>query len=404
MAAVPSCDVVVAGGGIVGCATALALTASRPGLKLMLLEKEPRLAAHQTGHNSGVIHAGLYYRPGSLKARNCTAGREALYAFCAEHGIPFQRCGKVVVAVGEDELPALEELERRGRANGLEGLERLDAAGVRAREPHAAAVAGLFVPQTGIVDYARVTAVMGDLLRRQGAEIRLGTRLDAARPSPDGVRLATSAGEVRARILVNCTGLHCDRVARRCGVDPGVRIVPFRGEYYLVRPERRELVRHLIYPVPDPALPFLGVHFTRMIDGSLEAGPNAVLAWKREGYRWHDVSPGDLLDTLAFPGFWRLAGRFWKVGAAEYRRSFSRRAFVASLRRLVPEIGLADVLRGGAGVRAQAVDRDGKLVDDFRIIAAGRMVHVLNAPSPAATASLSIGRVVAGEVGRLLDA
>lgn len=397
-------DVAVTGGGIVGCATALALTEAHPGLKLVLLEKEGRLAAHQTGHNSGVIHAGLYYRPGSLKAQNCTLGREALYAFCAEHAIPHERCGKVVVAVDERELPALDELERRGRANGLDGLTRLDAAQVREREPHAAAVAGLFVPQTGIVDYTRVTEVMGELVRRRGGELRLGTRLHQAQGRADGVRLATSAGEVRARVLVNCTGLHCDRVARRCGVEPGVRIVPFRGEYYLVKPERRDLVRHLIYPVPDPTLPFLGVHFTRMIDGALEAGPNAVLAWKREGYRWSDISPTDLLDTLAFPGFWRLAGRFWKIGAAEYRRSFSKSTFVASLQRLVPEVGRQDVARGGAGVRAQAVDRDGKLVDDFRIVATERMVHVLNAPSPAATASLSIGKVIAGEVTKLLAA
>lgn len=395
-------DVAVAGGGIVGCATALALTESHPGLKLILLDKEPRLAAHQTGHNSGVIHAGLYYRPGSLKAANCTAGREALYAFCAEHGIPHDNCGKVVIAVDERELPALDELERRGRANGLHGLERLDAAGVRAREPHAAAVAGLFVPQTGIVDYTRVTEVMGELVRRRGGEIRLGTRLDSASATAGGVLLKTSGGEVRTRLLVNCTGLHCDRVARRCGVEPGVRIVPFRGEYFLVRPERRDLVRNLIYPVPDPTLPFLGVHFTRMIDGSLEAGPNAVLAFKREGYRWHDISPADLLDTLAFPGFWKLAGRLWKIGAGEYRRSFSKRIFVNSLQRLVPEVGMADVARGGAGVRAQAVDGDGRLVDDFRIVASERMVHVLNAPSPAATASLSIGRTIAGEVDKLL--
>lgn len=396
-------DVAVVGGGIVGCATALALTETHPGLKLILLEKEARLAAHQTGHNSGVIHAGLYYKPGSLKAKNCTAGREALYAFCAEHGIPFERCGKVVVAVDERDVPALDELERRGRANGLDGLTRLDAAQVSEREPHAAAVAGLFVPQTGIVDYTRVTETMAELVRRRGGEIRLGTQLHQAQGTADGVRLTTTAGELKARFLVNCAGLHCDRVARRCGVEPGVRIVPFRGEYYEVRPERRDLVRHLIYPVPDPTLPFLGVHFTRMIDGTLEAGPNAVLAWKREGYRWSDISPIDVADTLAFPGFWRLAGSLWRIGLAEYRRSFSKSAFVASLQRLVPEVAAADVARGGAGVRAQAVGRDGRLVDDFRIVTTERMVHVLNAPSPAATASLSIGKVIAGEVGKLLE-
>ena len=397
-------DVAVVGGGIVGCATALALCAAHPGLKLVLLEKEGRLAAHQTGHNSGVIHAGLYYRPGSLKAQNCTAGREALYALCAEHDLPCERCGKVVVAVDERELPALDELERRGRANGLSGLERLDAAQVRSREPQAAALAGLFVPQTGIVDYTRVTETLAELVRRQGGVIQLGTQVRAGRLTADGLNLFTSVGDVRTRFLVNCAGLHCDRVARACGVDPGVRIVPFRGEYYQVRAERRDLVRHLLYPVPDATLPFLGVHFTRMVDGTLEAGPNAVLAWKREGYRWHDISAADLVDTLAFPGFWRLAGRFWRTGLAEYRRSFSRRAFVTSLQRLVPAVTAADVTRGGAGVRAQAVDRDGRLVDDFRIVTGERMVHVLNAPSPAATAALSIGRTIAAAVDKLLTA
>lgn len=398
------CDIAVVGGGIVGCATALSLSETHPGAKVVVLEKEARLAAHQTGHNSGVIHAGLYYRPGSLKARNCTAGREALYAFCDEHGIPCERCGKVVVAVDEQELPALDELERRGRANGLLGLERLDAAQVRAREPHAAAIAGLYVPQTGIVDYTRVTETMGGLVRQRGGGILLGTELRSVRREQDHLRLGTSGGEVKTRLLVNCAGLHCDRVARRAGVEPGLRIIPFRGEYYEVRPERRDLVRHLIYPVPDPALPFLGVHFTRMIDGTVEAGPNAVLAWKREGYRWSDISPADLADTLTFGGFWKLAGNFWKVGLNEYRRSLFKGAFVSSLQRLLPDLTADDVTRRGAGVRAQAVDPDGKLVDDFRITTTERMVHVLNAPSPAATASLSIGKFVAREVGRLLTA
>jgi L-2-hydroxyglutarate oxidase len=402
MAASVPYDVAVVGGGIVGCATALALSSTHPGLKLVLLEKEGRLAAHQTGHNSGVIHAGLYYRPGSLKAQNCTVGREALYAFCSEHDIPCERCGKVVVAVEERELPALDELERRGRANGLNGLERLDAAQVRAREPHAAGLAGLFVPQTGIVDYIRVTEKFADLVRQQGGVIRLGMEVRAGRATADGLTLFTSAGEVRTRFLVNCAGLHCDRVARACGVEPGMRIVPFRGEYYQVTPARRDLVRHLLYPVPDPTLPFLGVHFTRMIDGTLEAGPNAVLAWKREGYRRCDISAADLADTLAFPGFWRLAGQFWRVGLAEYRRSFSKQAFVASLQRLVPAVCGEDVMPGGTGVRAQAVDRDGRLVDDFRIVTGERMVHVLNAPSPAATAALSIGQTIAAAVAKLL--
>jgi L-2-hydroxyglutarate oxidase len=396
-------DIAVVGGGVVGCATAFALTEACPRLKLVILEKEGRLAAHQTGHNSGVIHAGLYYRPGSLKARNCIAGREALYAFCAEHAIPCEQCGKVVVAVDEAELPVLDELERRGLANGLAGLERLDAAQVRLREPHAAGLAGLFVPQTGIVDYTRVTETMADLVRRRGGVIRLGAEVRAMRDGNGSLTLLTSVGEVRTRFLVNCAGLQCDRVARACGVDPGVRIVPFRGEYYVVRPERRDLVRHLIYPVPDPLLPFLGVHFTRMIDGTLEAGPNAVLAWKREGYRRSDISFNDLVDTLSFIGFWRLAGNFWRAGLAEYRRSFSKAAFVASLQRLVPAVSAADVARGGAGVRAQAVGRDGRLVDDFRIVSGERMIHVLNAPSPAATASLSIGKTIAGDVLRAMN-
>jgi len=403
MAATVTYDVAVVGGGIVGCATAFALTTAHPGLKLVLLEKEGHLAAHQTGHNSGVIHAGLYYRPGSLKAQNCTAGREALYAFCSEHAIPCERCGKVVVAVEERELPALDELERRGRANGLAGLERLDAAEVRRREPHAAGIAGLFVPQTGIVDYIRVTEKLADIVRQQGGVVRLGMEVRAGRTTAEGVTLHTSCGEVRARLLVNCAGLQCDRVARACGVEPGVRIVPFRGEYYQVTRERRDLVRNLIYPVPDPTLPFLGVHFTRMIDGTLEAGPNAVLAWKREGYRRRDISLADLADTLVYPGFWRLAGRFWRVGMEEYRRSFSKRAFVASLQRLVPEVTGDDVVPGGAGVRAQAVDPEGRLLDDFRIVSGERMVHVLNAPSPAATAALSIGQTIADQVTKLLD-
>lgn len=396
------CEVVVIGGGVVGTATAMALLGRCPGLQLTLLEKEPRLAAHQTGHNSGVIHSGLYYKPGSLKAQNCTTGREALYAFCAERGIAFERCGKVVVAAHAGELPALDELERRGRANGLAGLERLDGAGLRSHEPRVAGIAGLYVPQTGIVDYTAVTEAYAAVIRERGGTVRTSCRVHGVRRLGDGFRLATTQGEIACRFLVNCAGLHSDRVARLCGAEPAVRIVPFRGEYYVVRPERRGLVRHLIYPVPDPAFPFLGVHFTRMIDGELEAGPNAVLALKREGYGRFSISPRDLLETLAYPGFWRLAGRFWRVGLAEYHRSFSKGAFVASLQRLVPEVRAADVVRGGAGVRAQAVDRDGKMVDDFRIVTTERMVHVLNAPSPAATASLSIGQEIAAEVAKLI--
>lgn len=393
--AATSFDLIVVGGGIVGTATAMALVAARPGLRLALLEKEGALAAHQTGHNSGVIHSGLYYRPGSLKAQNCAEGREALYAFCEEQGIPHERCGKIVVATCDEELPALDELERRGRANGLNGLERLDAAGVRAHEPHVAGIAGLYVPQTGIVDYRQVTQAYARLVRTGGGEVRTGCRLDRIERDGTAFRLKTSQGELSCRVLVNCAGLQSDRVARACGIDPQVQIVPFRGEYYVLAPECRHLVRHLVYPVPDPAFPFLGVHFTRMIDGTVEAGPNAVLALRREGYGRFDLSLADLIATVTFPGFRRLARRFWRVGVMEYRRSFSKVRFVRDLQRLIPELQGSDVSRGGAGVRAQAVDREGRLLDDFHILAGEGMIHVLNAPSPAATASLSIGKIIA---------
>jgi len=396
-------DLAIIGGGIVGCSTAMALSAACPGLKIALFEKESQLAQHQTGHNSGVIHAGLYYKPGSLKAQTCTNGREQLYNFCAEHGIAHERCGKVVVAVTEVELSALEELQRRGVANGLNGLERLDAEGLRRHEPNVQGVAGLFVPQTGIVDYVAVTRKMAEVARSRGLALHLGHRITGLAREGQLCRIEVGGSRFAARYVVNCAGLFSDRVARLAGVEPGLRIIPFRGEYYVLRPERRDLVRNLIYPVPDATMPFLGVHFTRMIDGGVEAGPNAVLALKREGYRRTDVSAADLLDTFAFPGFWRLAGRFWKVGAYEYGRSFSRRLFLHSLQRLLPAVGNHDIVPGGSGVRAQAVDRDGKLVDDFRIVAEESMVHVLNAPSPAATASISIGEHIAAEVQRMME-
>jgi L-2-hydroxyglutarate oxidase len=388
-------DVAVIGGGIVGAATAMALLDATPELSLVLLEKEARLAAHQTGHNSGVIHSGLYYRPGSLKAQNCTAGREALYAFCAEHAVPYERCGKVVVATREEELPQLAELERRGRENGLEGIERLDAGQLRDCEPHVKGIAGLHVPQTGIVDYVAVTEAYAEVVRRRGGEIRTASRVVSIRRTAEGFRLGTSRGEVQCRTLINCAGLQCDRVARLAGVDPQIRIVPFRGEYYELVEARRHLVSNLIYPVPDPAFPFLGVHFTRMIDGTVEAGPNAVLAFKREGYGRLSFSLADTLGTAAYGGFWWLAGRYWLVGLREYYRSFSKGAFVRDLQRLIPVLREEDVVRGGAGVRAQAVDAGGKLLDDFHIVEAEGMIHVLNAPSPAATASIAIGRSVA---------
>lgn len=396
-------DLAIIGGGIVGCATAMTINSRNPGLNILLLEKEPRLAAHQTGHNSGVIHAGLYYRPGSLKATTCASGREALYEFCSAHDIPYQRCGKVVVAVDESELPALDELERRGRANKLDGLQRLTSDALRAHEPHISGISGLFVPQTGIVDYVRVTRVMADLFRSQGGTIHLEAPVTHIRDDGDSYFIHAGDRQISCRSLVNCAGLHADRVARLAGMRPGLRIIPFRGEYYEIKPTRRHLVRHLIYPVPDPDMPFLGVHFTRRIDDSVEAGPNAVLAWRREGYRRTDISLRDLAETLCFPGFWKLSARFWRAGIEEHGRSFSKRLFVRSLQQLVPAIDSSDLDPGNSGVRAQAVDRQGRLLDDFCIMTEGRMVHVLNAPSPAATASLSIGAQIAERVLELFE-
>jgi (S)-2-hydroxyglutarate dehydrogenase len=395
-------DVAVIGGGIIGTATAMAL-AEAPGRTVVIIEKEAELAAHQTGSNSGVIHSGLYYRPGSRKAADCAAGREEMYRFCAEHGIAHERCGKVVAAVRESELPALEELERRGRANGIEGLRRIGPEEIRELEPHVEAVAGLHVPSTGIVDYVAVTRAFADVVRGRGGEIRTGARFLRCVRDGAGLVLETTAGALRAQNLVNCAGLHSDAVARRCGIDPRVRIVPFRGEYYELSEERRGLVRNLVYPVPDPRFPFLGVHFTRMVAGGVEAGPNAVLAFKREGYGRFSFSAADAASTLTYPGFWRMAARYWRTGVAEQWRSLSKRAFVKALGRLVPEIAAADVRRAGAGVRAQALERDGALADDFRIVEAERMIHVLNAPSPAATASIAIGRSIARAAARVFD-
>ncbi|MFZ5918563.1 MAG: L-2-hydroxyglutarate oxidase [Chloroflexota bacterium] len=387
-------DVVIIGGGIVGMATALALT-QRPGLSLLVVEAEDRLAAHQTGHNSGVIHSGLYYKPGSLKARNCVEGREAMVHFCQQHGIAHERCGKVVVATSESELPALEELERRGKANGLQGVRRLGAKELREHEPHVAGVAGLLVPETGIVDYLQVVETYGELVRRAGGEIRLKTRFTGFRRESSGLVLETSQGVVRCRNLINCAGLQSDRVARMCGLDAGLRIVPFRGEYYELLPQAHHLVKALIYPVPDPKFPFLGVHFTRMVHGGVEAGPNAVLAFKREGYGQFSFALRDALEIVTYGGFWRMSLKYWKIGLGEFYRSFSKRAFVTALRALIPTLEMEDVHRGGSGVRAQAMEPNGFLVDDFRIVEGANMIHVLNAPSPAATASLSIGQSIA---------
>lgn len=393
--------ILIIGGGIVGLASGLAL-AARPGTRVIVAEAEADIASHQTGHNSGVIHSGLYYKPGSLKARNCTAGREALYRFCAEHGIPHERCGKVVVAVDAADVPALDELERRGRANGLDGMRRLTPEQLAEIEPCARGVAALFIPQTGIVDFREVARAYARLILESGSDVRTGCALVGLKRADGALMAETTQGPIRAHLLINCAGLQCDRVARLCGVDPGVKIIPFRGEYYELVPERRNLVRNLIYPVPDPRFPFLGVHFTRMISGGVEAGPNAVLAFKREGYHRLDFSLRDSVDLATYGGFWRMASRYWRTGAGEFYRSFSKEAFVRALQRLMPAIRSEDLTPAGAGVRAQAVAPDGKLLDDFHIVEAERMIHVLNAPSPAATSSLSIGATVAEMAARHL--
>jgi L-2-hydroxyglutarate oxidase len=395
-------DVAVIGGGIVGMATAMAIKA-RYDVELLVLEAEERLAPHQTGHNSGVIHSGLYYRPGSLKALNCVRGREAMYEFCAKYGVPHERCGKLVVATSREEIPRLDELERRGRANGLVGLKRLKGGEIRDIEPHASGIEALWVSETGIVDFVEVTHKFARIVMERGGEVLLGHRVVAVNERSGELIIETTKGEFRARGLINCAGLQSDRVARMCGMAPTTKIVPFRGEYYELVPEKSYLLNGLIYPVPDPRLPFLGVHFTRTIHGVREAGPNAVLALKREGYSKGSFSLRDSAETFFYVGFWRLAVRYWRTGLDELYRSFSKAAFVRALRKLMPEITPADLVPGASGVRAQALGRDGSLIDDFVIMEGPKMVHVLNAPSPAATASISIGETIALKAERILD-
>ncbi|MBZ5727630.1 MAG: L-2-hydroxyglutarate oxidase [Acidobacteriia bacterium] len=388
-------SVIVIGGGIVGLATAWRLGQRFPGARITVLEKESEVGRHQTGHNSGVLHCGLYYRPGSVKARLAVEGIRQMVAFCRENGVPHEICGKLVVAADESEVPRLHALEERGAANGLEGLRRLGRKEMREIEPHVGGVAALRVPQEGIVDYARVCAALVGKLTAAGARVVTGARARRLRHSGAGWVVETGAGEFAADFLVNCAGLHSDRVAELAGERREVRILPFRGEYYQLRPERQHLVRNLIYPVPDPRFPFLGVHFTRLIHGGVEAGPNAVLAFAREGYRKTDFNARDLWDALTYRGFWRFLGRYPSMAWYELRRSFSRELFCRSLQRLVPEIQPADLATGGSGVRAQAIAPEGDLVQDFHFIARPNALHVLNAPSPAATASLAIGAEIA---------
>lgn len=386
-------DVVIVGGGIVGLASAYKISETEPGVRVCVLEKETSLAAHQTGHNSGVIHSGLYYKPGSAKAKNCMKGRKALIQFATEHDIPFKICGKVIVATEERELPHLERILNNGLANGVEGIERIDREGIRRLEPACEGLAGLRVPGTGIIDFVHVARTLSELILRghEANEIRLGHEVTGFRRDGAHTVVLTRRGEVRTRVLVNCAGLQCDRVARLDGVDPGIRIVPFRGDYYDLTPEAASRVRGLIYPVPDPRFPFLGIHYTRKIDGTVDCGPNAVFSFKREGYSKIAFSVGDVWTSLAFFGTWRLFLRNWRYGLNEYVRAFSKRLFLKELRRFIPEMTTADIRPGKAGVRAQAVNRKGEPVDDFQIVERPNAVHVLNAPSPAATACLAIG-------------
>ncbi|MBW0000510.1 MAG: L-2-hydroxyglutarate oxidase [Verrucomicrobia bacterium] len=393
-------DYLVIGGGIVGLTVAWTILGQRPGIRIAVLEKEDAWARHQTGRNSGVIHSGIYYQPGSLKAKLCRDGNRRLLEFCEHHGIRHEVCGKVIVATSASELPRMENLYARGIANGL-AVRKLSASEVNEIEPHVSCVAGIHVPSTGIVDFVGVCRKLAELIGAQGGELRLATNVHGLRVSGSEAVLETSKGDLAARWVINCAGLHSDRVAKLAGGDPGARIVPFRGEYYELKPERRRLVRNLIYPVPDPQFPFLGVHFTRMIDGGVHAGPNAVLSLKREGYRRTSFDMRDFLDTVTYAGFWRLAAKHARSGLEEMHRSFSKKAFVRSLQKLIPDIREDDLVSAEAGVRAQALRPDGKLVDDFLILRRPPAVHVCNAPSPAATACLEIGRAIAAQIPEL---
>lgn len=393
-------DCVIIGGGVVGLATAYSLAQSQPGIKLLLLEKEPELAFHQTGHNSGVIHSGIYYKPGSLKAKLAREGNRSMVEFCKAHGIAHEVCGKIIVATEERELPTLKLLYQRGLENGIP-VRKLHPDAVRELEPHVRCLYAVEVASTGIVHFREVCRKFAERVRLQGGTVETGTRVEAIRWNNGTHLLETTHGAFEARFLINCGGLHSDRIARMAGSDPGASIVPFRGEYYELVPERRHLVKSLIYPVPDMAFPFLGVHFTKMIDGSVHAGPNAVLAFKREGYRKTEMSVRDLWETVTFPGFWKMAGKNLSAGCNEMYRSFSKAAFVRSLQQLVPEVTANDLVATEAGVRAQALLPDGKLFDDFLFVDGQQSIHVCNAPSPAATASLEIGKAIANRVPEL---
>lgn len=393
----PEYDVAVLGGGIVGLATAWQISERHPGQKIVLLEKEQKLAAHQTGRNSGVIHSGIYYKPGSLRARNCREGKVALEAFCTEHGVAWEQTGKVIVATQEQQLSALQNIFSRGQENGVR-CEMIDRDRLHELEPHTAGIQAIHVPESGIVDYPGVCTKLAEILTARGADIRLGARVTGITQSTDHVSVKIGDDAVEASQVVNCTGLFSDRIARLSGQQMQEQIVPFRGEYFTLKPEAQHLCRTLIYPVPNPEFPFLGVHFTRMIEGGVECGPNAVLALAREGYTWGRINPRDLWESLTYPGFLRLAFRYWKTGLGEMWRSVSKAAFVKALQQLVPEIRSEHLIPAPAGVRAQALAPEGRLVDDFLILRKDRVLNVCNAPSPAATASLNIGKLIVDEL------
>jgi L-2-hydroxyglutarate oxidase LhgO len=394
----------IVGAGIVGLAVGRELGRRRPGVRVVVFEKEDRVAVHQTGHSSGVVHAGLYYKPGSLKAELCARGRALVREYCAEHGLPFEQCGKLVVAVDSSELGRFEALEQTALANGVPGLRRVDAAGIRDLEPHAVGLAALYSPETAITDYVAIARTVAGEIEAAGGEVRLSTAVTGITRGTGGITVTTTQGPQTVDRLVVCGGLQADRLARLSGAvpgqDTGPRIVPFRGEYMAVKEAKREFVRGMVYPVPDPRYPFLGVHFTRRVSGELEVGPNAVLALAREGYTRSGVRAEDVRDILAFPGFWRLARQHWRTGVTEVRGSLSKRAYMRTARRYVPDIEVEDVVRAGSGVRAQAVERDGSLVDDFRISHSDGVTSVRNAPSPAATSSFAIAEYVVDQVER----
>ncbi len=387
-------DVTIIGGGIVGLATAYKLIEKQPGLKLLILEKESELAQHQTGHNSGVIHSGLYYKPGSLKAKNCINGYHSLIAFCDEYDIAYDLCGKIVVATESEQIPLLENLHQRGIQNGLTGLRKIDSDDLSEYEPHVRGLQGLWVPQTGIINYLEVAKKMGQLLVEKGVSVRCSQKVTNI-THQSHTQVTTNQDSFETKYVVSCAGLYSDQVTKMTEPKLEIRIIPFRGEYFQLKPDKEHLVKNLIYPVPDPNFPFLGAHFTRMIHGGVEAGPNAVLAFSKEGYSKFNVRPGELLRTLAWPGFQKVAFKYWRTGMSEMYRSFSKTAFTKALQKLIPEIKNSDLIPGGAGVRAQASDRTGGLLDDFMIKENKTGVHVCNAPSPAATSSLSIGETIA---------